>query len=234
MSIKIVIGCFTHLVAEGMRKLLENDEEIEVIEICHEVIDFKKAIEKKPDIVIVGFSFLNTFFKNIIFTPPIKAILLGDKTLLSTSDRRLTELILRGVRGILSPLTDSFLLKKAIKTVSSGEFWIDHQTMKDILSDESLKNDKKDIKLSEVEKDITSLICHGLRNKEIATKLKLTEQKVKNHCYHIYKKYGVNDRLQLVVTVYIQQPEWDFRKSSQSKVEKDKPKPISFQTDSLI
>jgi DNA-binding NarL/FixJ family response regulator len=53
--------------------------------------------------------------------------------------------------------------------------------------------------LSEREKEIVQLITHGLRNKEIAGKLFISEQTVKNHLHTIFDKLGVSDRLELAL-----------------------------------
>lgn len=53
--------------------------------------------------------------------------------------------------------------------------------------------------LTRREKTIISHLMQGLRNREIAAQLSITEQTVKNHLRMIYDKVGVSDRLELVL-----------------------------------
>ena len=43
------------------------------------------------------------------------------------------------------------------------------------------------------------LITRGLKNKDIARKMLITEQTVKNHIHNIFEKLGVGDRLELAL-----------------------------------
>jgi DNA-binding NarL/FixJ family response regulator len=49
--------------------------------------------------------------------------------------------------------------------------------------------------LSRREQQLAQLLSRGLSNKEIASQLNLSEQTVKNHVRHIFRKIGVSDRL---------------------------------------
>jgi DNA-binding CsgD family transcriptional regulator len=46
---------------------------------------------------------------------------------------------------------------------------------------------------------IVALIVQGCKNREIATRLKTTEQVIKNYLRSIYDKTGVSDRLELAL-----------------------------------
>ena len=53
--------------------------------------------------------------------------------------------------------------------------------------------------LSDREKQIVQHVAQGFRNKEIAEKLFISEQTVKNHLHNIFDKLGVSDRLELAL-----------------------------------
>jgi len=55
-----------------------------------------------------------------------------------------------------------------------------------------------DIGLSRREREIVELLRHRLTNKEIASRLNLSEQTVKNHVHHALRKVGVSSRLGIV------------------------------------
>jgi len=71
------------------------------------------------------------------------------------------------------------------------------------------------VPLSPREMEILQFVTHGLSNKEIASRLKISQQTVKNHMTSILKKLNVQDRTQAAVTalrhgwVRIHDDHWD-------------------------
>ena len=56
--------------------------------------------------------------------------------------------------------------------------------------------------LTEREREVIALLAEGLRNREIAQRLFLSETTVTHHLTSIFTKLGVSDRLQLLVYVH--------------------------------
>jgi DNA-binding NarL/FixJ family response regulator len=54
-------------------------------------------------------------------------------------------------------------------------------------------------RLSERERQIAYLVAHGLKNRDIAGELKISENTVKRHLQSIFSKTGARDRLELAV-----------------------------------
>ena len=50
------------------------------------------------------------------------------------------------------------------------------------------------------EADVTRWTAEGLSNREVAGKLSLSEQTVKNHLFNIFRKLGVSNRIELVLS----------------------------------
>ena len=53
--------------------------------------------------------------------------------------------------------------------------------------------------LSNREREIVALVAQGYKNKEMAEKMFISEQTVKNHLHNIFDKLGVSDRLELAL-----------------------------------
>jgi DNA-binding NarL/FixJ family response regulator len=53
--------------------------------------------------------------------------------------------------------------------------------------------------LSTREREIVGLIAQGFKNKDMAERLFISEQTVKNHLHNIFDKLGVSDRLELAL-----------------------------------
>lgn len=202
MSIKLVIGCCSYLFGEGLKKLLKDDRDINIIGIFDEGIDLEEIVKLKPDVILADFNIFSDLPENFAINDQLKIILIGGRTWPSSliGDKQIVELFSKGLVGILPPGADSVILKKALKAVYQGELWIDHKTVKNFLFSRISPENK--VSLTRKEEEIASLICQGYRNKEIAQKLDINEQTVKSHCNRIYKKIGVSDRLQLALYCY--------------------------------
>jgi DNA-binding NarL/FixJ family response regulator len=61
--------------------------------------------------------------------------------------------------------------------------------------------DRHPLPLSNREREVSGLVLQGLLNKEIAAKLFISEQTVKNHLHNIFEKLGVSNRLELALYI---------------------------------
>jgi len=205
--IRLTIGCSSYLLGEGLQKLLKRERGIEVIGIFNEGADFKEIIKMRPDLAILDFNIFANLPKHLSRGTKTKMLIIAHSGMSVVSDRRILNLISKGIVGILPPGADSFLLKKAIKAVSSGELWLDRKTLSNIVCNDGHPK-SGEVGLTNTEKKVVTLICDGLRNKEIARKLDISEKTVKCHCNRIYRKVGVTDRLQLAAYTYKAWPDW--------------------------
>jgi DNA-binding NarL/FixJ family response regulator len=214
MPLRIAIGCGHQLFCEGLRKLLEDEKDMEVIGSFTESDERRGEIEKvlglNPDIILADFSYnvaiLDSLPGDSLNSGGVRLLLIGDRSVRIVADRHMRDMITRGVVGILPASADADLLKKALKAIFKGELWLDRSTLVKILS--LAKHSEKKSGLAKREKEIVFHICQGYRNKEIAEKLNISEQTVKSHCNRIYKKLGVSDRLQLALYSYQMWPEY--------------------------
>jgi DNA-binding NarL/FixJ family response regulator len=204
--IKIAIGCPNYLYGEGLKKILE-EEGMEVVGIFNEGVDYGEVGKMNPDVALIDLNIFPHLPGSLGRNKRTRVLILGEWPPAAFSDERLSNLISRGVVGILPWAADSSLLIKAINAVLSGELWLDRKTMGRMVS-QGFKQEGGKKTLTKTEKEIVSLICEGFRNKEIAQKLDITERTVKSHCNRIYKKVGLTDRLQLATHVYKEWPEW--------------------------
>jgi DNA-binding NarL/FixJ family response regulator len=108
--------------------------------------------------------------------------------------------------------TATELLIKSIRKVHAGEIWLDSNTtaavMRQFASPEETPppmapppptRERERSPLSQREREIVSLVAQGFKNKEMAEKMFISEQTVKNHLHNIFDKLGVSDRLELAL-----------------------------------
>ncbi len=175
MAVKLAIVCHSYLLCEGLKKLLEGEEGIDIIGIFDEGIDLKDIVRLNPDIILADFNIFSGLPEDFAIDNQLKILLLGVNSIIENV--QISGMISRGLVGILPPGADSGLLKNAIKAISSGELWLNRKTMKSILFRNGLL--EKGVYFTRKEREIVSLICLGCRNKEIAQKLNISEQTVK-------------------------------------------------------
>jgi DNA-binding NarL/FixJ family response regulator len=97
-----------------------------------------------------------------------------------------------GVRGILPGNTsiDDFLA--ALRKVHRGVLCFESDLLESVLS-------QKRVALTPRQGQIVSLVAQGFKNKEIAFSLGITEGTVKVYWYKLFKKLGMNDRLDMAL-----------------------------------
>ena len=97
-----------------------------------------------------------------------------------------------GVRGILPGAATVDCLLGSLDNIQRGVLCFDKQIVESVLH-------QKRVALTERQGQIVSLVAQGLKNKEIAWSLGITEGTVKVYLYKLFKKLGMNDRLEMAL-----------------------------------
>lgn len=200
-KIRVLIADDHVLVREGLRKLLELSEDIEIIT---EVGDGQGAIniarKEKPDIILMDVNMPGT--DGIVATRVIKKEIPSIHVIALTiyEDEEVVEMVRAGVSAyVLKDVAGSELID-TIYRVMQGEVVI-HPRVANRLVRELARNDKKrnDVRLTKREQDVLQLLVKGHSNKEMADLMFISEKTVKNHLTSIFRKLGVKDRTQAAV-----------------------------------
>ena len=117
-----------------------------------------------------------------------------------------------GTSGIVLKQSATELLIKSIRKVHAGEIWLDSHTTAAVMRQfatggeetpagvaPSSSRERERSLLSQREREIVALVAQGFKNKEMAEKMFISEQTVKNHLHNIFDKLGVSDRLELAL-----------------------------------
>ncbi|TZE82271.1 response regulator [Calorimonas adulescens] len=192
---KIMIVDDHTMLREGLKKLIEMEDDLEVIAMAgngQEAID--NAIRYMPDIIFMDISMPG--INGIEAAKTIKKEVPCSKIIFLTihDDRAyMNEAMKLKPGGYILKDADSSILIDAIRTVHEGGTY----TYPDVYDICTCNDDVCELSTREVE--VLNLLTQGLTNKEIAQKLLISEKTVKNHLYSIFKKLGVQDRTQAVL-----------------------------------
>ena len=190
---------------EGLRKLLDSDDEIVIVGEASNGNDCIKMLTKlKPDILLLDLRMPDkdglAVLEEVNFDQlPTRVVVLTA----AEDDRDVVRAMRLGARGVVLKQSASDLLLKSIRKVADGEIWLDNRMTAEVIdafkkSAEAGQRREKPL-LSDREKEIVQLVAQGFRNREIGEKLFISEQTVKNHLHNIFDKLGVSDRLELAL-----------------------------------
>lgn len=131
----------------------------------------------------------------------------------SKSSEQVLELLKAGVDGYVLKEDSPRELLQAITTVAGGREWFSPRIAPVMASSIRLQKKKEQVDLTERETDVLRLMVTGINNDEIAQQLFIATNTVKNHVRSIFRKLGVNTRVEAVVFALdhhlVDQSEWD-------------------------
>ena len=201
-KVKLIIADDHVLIREGIKKLLELEESLDILGLANDGLEAVEMVRKfSPNVILLDINMPN--MSGIEALKIIKRDFPKTKVIMLTiheDAEYLIETINIGAEGYVLKDADVSSLIKAILKVNSGEIYI-HPTLSGILIKEYKKKDKtqeeiNNSSLTRREFEVIKLISKGYNNKEIATELYISEKTVKNHVSNIFKKIKVTDRTQ--------------------------------------
>jgi DNA-binding NarL/FixJ family response regulator len=206
-KIKVAVVDDHTLFREGIRKILSLEKDIEIVGEAYDGDEVIALLSRcQPDIMLLDIKMervngLHILPQIVGSFPHLKVIVLTAQI----SQVESTQAIKDGARGIILKHAASEFLIKGIRKVYQGELWADSSTMTLVVDTLSrrfrldLKPEKNRKELSDRELEVVALLAEGHRNKEIASKLFISEQTVKTHLTNIFQKLEVTDRLELAL-----------------------------------
>jgi len=193
------------LFRKGMASLLSELTELEIIgEASNGKEGVLKAKEIKPDIIIMDVEMPEMTGVEAVrhikeALPECKVVMLT----ISDDDDNLFKSIKNGAQGYLLKSMDPDDLIKEIKGLLKGEAALSKTIASKILrefnniSKKQKEVDHQKFNLTEREAEVLRQVAQGITNKEIAAKLAITENTVKNHLCNIMEKLHLENRVQL-------------------------------------
>jgi DNA-binding NarL/FixJ family response regulator len=208
-TVRIMIADDHPIVRDGLKKLLRLESDFEIVAEAgdgSEILDI--LAQTDPDILL-----LDLRMPNLDGLAVLQALQQSNRrtrviVLTASEDKNeFVQAMKLGCSGIVLKHTAPELIVKSIRKVSSGEIWLDSHTTAVVMQQFSTSLTtargagpaRERNPLSTREREIVSLVAQGYKNKEMAEKMFISEQTVKNHLHNIFDKLGVSDRLELAL-----------------------------------
>lgn len=189
------------LVRSGMRRLLEDHEQVARVE---EACSGEEALElsaKGPfdlvlmDINLPGIDGLEASEKLLELMPDVRIIMVTGRL----EGGPIRKLLNSGVRGYVTKGSSADEMDKAIHRVMAGEHYLSPDAAQRVAMD-TIRGDDIDPfdKLTTREHEIIVLLLKGLRNRQISQNLFISEKTVSTHRTRSFEKLGVDTTADLV------------------------------------
>jgi two-component system nitrate/nitrite response regulator NarL len=200
--IRLVVAGDDALVVACLEELLRREKDFEVIPRWGKEETILFALSAfRPDVLVLDLPPAGG--QGLALLRKMKAMKLAARVVLLCAplpEEQLQEAIGLGVGGVLPKDAAPEVLANCIRGVHVGRQWLGEQRSGLALartpnSAAAFRNQIRALTPREIE--VVRLVCAGLRNKQIASRLEVTEGTVKTHLHRIYEKLTVRGRLEL-------------------------------------
>ena len=206
-KIKVMIADDSDFVRDGMKIILDVDDDFEVLGTASNGRELIKLAENnRPDVILMDIQMPE--MDGIEATRHIVERDLGKVLILTTfdDDELVQQALKNGAKGYLIKNHTPEHLKQMIKSVFNGTGVMEESILQTLAGragnteDRTPQSDGFDPSgYSERELDIVRAVAEGLSNKEIAAKLYISEGTVKNYITNILAKENLSHRTALAV-----------------------------------
>jgi DNA-binding NarL/FixJ family response regulator len=202
--IRIAIIDDHEMVREGLRAILDTEPDFHVVAESGTADDIGQLVDAaKPDVVLLDARLPGlsgpTACRLLAASHPEAAVLI-----ISTysDDQLVDECISAGAKGYLIKDIERFSLKESIRAVHRGEGAVSPAVAGKVLGRlRSAENTETptEPRLNDSQREILRLIAEGFSNREIASRVFLSENTVKSHVQEIFRKLDVRNRVEAAI-----------------------------------
>ena len=202
--IRLAIATQPALLRDVLSRLLNREPGVEVVGHGHDEDRIIEVIGKTtPDLLLFDYEALGPNSESIIgrlrrLAPGVRILVMATRSADENVDRALRA----GASGLVGKQLEFDSLLRAVRAVAAGEIWANRRAQ--ALTLEHFTNfrggaSEPEGRLTRREQEIVGGVTRGLRNKEIARHLSISEKTVKSHLNNIFQKLGLEGRFALAL-----------------------------------
>ena len=194
------------IVRRGLRSILELEPDISVVAEAGGRGEALRALDRvQPDVIVLDLKLsadhdaegLELCSDILARQPESRVVILStflDQNLLNQSLRR-------GAKAYVIKEVDVVELVRIIRAVSRGESGFDSRSAELMRSLVAHDGDGLEPALTEREREVVALLAHGLTNREIGSRMFVSESTAKFHVHNVMRKLGVRRRAEVAYAV---------------------------------
>lgn len=202
MSIRIVVGEDSYLALEAISRVLESEEDIEIVATGADLASVQRAVEEEqPDVLLTDIQMPPTRtdegirLANELRTthPEMGVVILSQHAepfyateLLAAGSGRRAYLLKERVKHRSE-------IGRAVREVADGGSVVDPQIVDVLLTSKRARDATRLDSLTPRETDVLRLLAEGLSNAGIAGELGITTRAVERHVHEIFSKLDLGD-----------------------------------------
>ena len=193
---KIILADSQAIFRAGTAKVLAMDEDLRIIAQCTDLGRMHHAITTFPGSIVL---FATSLHPDLAQLSALLESVSSLGIVIAENSDTAAPYLQQGFRGVVFRNVSGAALVECVHRVAAGETWLPSQLMQPDSPEEDMVGTRVRDRLTPKEMRIVALIVQGCKNREIAIRLKTTEQVIKNYLRSIYDKTGVGDRLELAL-----------------------------------
>ncbi len=210
--IRVLAADSTRMSSQLLAESLAQDRQFDVTGIEPKASSILEAVaQKKPHVVLISSTLEDSATLGFELThrvrashPQTRVILLMD----TSNPAAVVQAFRSGAQGVFSRTESSKTLARCISCVHQGQVWANSAELRYLLDalresePMAVLDHRGQAILSKREQEVVRCVAEGLSNREIASRLRLTEHTVKNYLFRIFDKLGVSSRVEVVLYVF--------------------------------
>jgi DNA-binding NarL/FixJ family response regulator len=202
MAIRVILGEDNYLAREGIRRVLEQADDIDLVATCGDLEGLLAAVEQvRPDVVLTDIRMppSNTDEGIRLATalrsshPDIGVVVLSQHAEAAYATALLEEGSDRRAYLLKDRVKDRAELSRAVRAVADGGSVVDPAVVERLLNSRRRREDAGLDTLTPRELEILGMIAEGRSNAAIADSLVVTKRAVERHINSIFTKLDLGD-----------------------------------------
>ena len=202
--IRLAIATQPALLRDVLSRLLEREADIDVVGAAHDEERIVEMLQEKvPAVLLFDYEAMGPNSESIIgrlrrVAPRLRILVMATRS----GDESVERALRAGACGLVGKQLDFETLLRALRAVAAGEIWANRRAQAltlEHLTDFAAGASEPEGQLTKREQQIADCVARGLRNKEIARQLNISEKTVKSHLNNIFQKLGLQGRFALAL-----------------------------------
>jgi two-component system nitrate/nitrite response regulator NarL len=210
VAVRVLVADSTALGTQLILEALRQGNHLDIAGALTTPEEFAASVSTfNPDVVIIGVGANGNARKSYALLrrglacfPKVQAVMLLES---STHDL-VVEAFRAGARGVICRDDGVGALRKCIDAVNRGQIWATSEQLGFVLEvfsqrwvPQSVVDSRGRALLSKRELDVVRCVSEGMTNRDVASRLGLSEHTVKNYIFRTFDKLGVSNRAELIL-----------------------------------